>query len=113
MSFPAVPAVEAAAVPAAAALVDVREDDEWEAGHIEGALHVPMGDVPDHLGELAELADAGDVVVVCRSGARSARVVAWLARQGVDTVNLEGGMGAWEGAGRPMVSETGAEPFVR
>lgn len=113
MSFPAVPAVEAGEVPAAATLVDVREDDEWEAGHIEGALHIPMAEVPGRLGELAELADAGEVVVVCRSGGRSARVVAWLAQQGVDAVNLEGGMGAWEGVGRPMVSETGGEPFVR
>jgi rhodanese-related sulfurtransferase len=113
MSFPTVPAVGPGDVPATAVLVDVREDDEWIAGHAEGAHHIPMGDVPARLGELAELADGGELVVVCRSGGRSGRVVAWLAQQGVDAVNLDGGMGAWEASGRPMVSETGGEPFVR
>ena len=111
--LPAVPSVGAGDVPADAVLLDVREDDEWAAGHVEGAHHVPMGDVPARLDEVAGLADAGELVVVCRSGARSARVVAWLARNGVDAVNLDGGMGAWASAGRPMVSETGGEPFVR
>jgi rhodanese-related sulfurtransferase len=111
--LPAVPSVGAGDVPADAVLLDVREDDEWSAGHIEGAHHVPMGDVPARLDEVAGLADAGELVVVCRSGGRSARVVAWLAQNGVDAVNLDGGMGAWTSAGRPMVSETGGEPFVR
>ena len=113
MSFPPVPAVGPDAVPATAVLVDVREDDEWVAGHAEGAHHIPMGDVPARLAELTELADGGELVVVCRSGGRSGRVVEWLVQQGVDAVNLDGGMGAWEASGRPMVSETGGEPFVR
>ena len=111
--LPAVPSVGAGEVPADAVLLDVREDDEWVAGHIEGAHHVPMGDVPARLDEVSALADAGELVVVCRSGGRSARVVAWLAQNGVDALNLDGGMGAWASAGRPMVSETGGEPFVR
>ena len=106
---PAVPSVPAAAVPPDAQLLDVREDDEWEAGHVEGALHVPMSEVPQRLDELPE----GETYVVCRSGGRSARVVAWLAQNGYDAVNVDGGMGAWAEAGRPMVSETGEEPFVR
>ena len=112
--LPAVPSVRPGDVPADAVVLDVREDDEWVAGHIEGAHHVPMGDVPARLDEVSDLADApGELVVVCRSGGRSARVVAWLAQNGVDAVNLDGGMGAWASAGRPMVSETGGEPFVR
>ena len=107
---PALPSVTAADVRADAVVLDVREDDEWQAGHIAGARHVPMGEVPARLDELS--AD-GELVVVCRSGGRSARVVAWLNQNGVDAVNLDGGMGAWDQAGRPMVSETGEEPFVR
>ena len=48
-----------------------------------------------------------------RGGGRSARVAAWLNQNGYDAVNVGGGMGEWEAAGRPMVSETGQEPFVR
>ena len=112
--LPVVPSVTAADVPADAVLLDVREDDEWAAGHIDGAHHMPMGELPGRFGDLASLADAShELVVVCRSGHRSARVVAWLAQNGVDAVNLAGGMGAWAAAGRPMVSETGGAPFVR
>ena len=105
-----VPSVAASDVAGDARILDVREQDEWDAGHVPGALHVPLGDVPAHLDEL----QGGEpLVVVCRSGGRSARAVAWLTRNGVDATNLDGGMGAWADAGRPMVSELGAEPFVR
>jgi rhodanese-related sulfurtransferase len=107
---PSVPSVSPTAVPDGAYVVDVREDDEWVAGHIDGAQHIPIGDLT---ARLAEVPEDDEVVVVCRSGGRSARAVAWLVRNGVDAVNLDGGMGAWADAGRPMVSETGAEPFVR
>lgn len=107
---PSVPSVTVTEVPQGAYVVDVREDDEWVAGHIEGALHIPLGDVPVRYGEI----DADTpVYVVCRSGGRSSRAVAWLSQNGVDAVNVDGGMGAWADAGRPMVSETGAVPFVR
>ena len=93
-----------------AVIVDVREDDEWAAGHIDGATHVAMGDVPSRLDELPE----GDpLYVTCRGGGRSARVAAWLNANGYDAVNVGDGMGIWEAAGRPMVSETGQEPIVR
>ena len=105
-----VPTVPATEVPADAVVLDVREDDEWAAGHIEGATHIRMGDVPARLDEVPE----GDpVYVTCRSGGRSARVAAWLNANGYDSVNVSGGMGEWEAAGRPMVSETGGQPFVR
>ena len=112
--LPAVPSVSATDVPPDAVVLDVREDDEWAAGHIDGAHHIPMGELPTRFDDLTDLADASpELVVVCRSGGRSARVVAWLAQNGVDAVNLDGGMGAWASAGRPLVSETGGEPFVR
>jgi rhodanese-related sulfurtransferase len=108
---PSVPSVQATDVPVDARILDVREQDEWDAGHIDGAVHVPLAEVPQRLGELTE--DETPLVVVCRSGGRSARAVAWLVQNGVDATNLDGGMGAWASAGRPMVSEAGTEPFVR
>src|SRR4051812_19470760 len=105
-----VPTVPASELPEDAVVLDVREDDEWVHGHIEGATHIPMGDVPARLDELPE----GDpLYVTCRGGGRSARVAAWLNENGFDAVNVGGGMGEWEAVGRPMVSETGQPPFVR
>lgn len=108
------PAVEAAAVPSDGILLDVREDDEWAAGHAEGALHIPMGEVVDRFGEVTEqAADGQRVHVVCRAGGRSSRVAQYLAAQGVDVANVDGGMLAWEAAGRPMVSDGPEAAFVR
>jgi rhodanese-related sulfurtransferase len=91
-------------------LLDVREDDEWTAGHIPGAVHVPMMEIPARTDEVP---DDRDVVVVCRVGSRSAQVVAYLRQQGWDrAINLDGGMTAWEAAGRPMVSEDGGAAHV-
>jgi rhodanese-related sulfurtransferase len=104
-----VPTVSAAAVPEDAVVLDVREDDEWVQGHVEGATHIRMGEVP---GRLDDLPEADPLYVICRSGGRSARVAAWLNANGFDSVNVAGGMGMWEAAGRPMVSETGRPPFV-
>ncbi|NJC68948.1 rhodanese-like domain-containing protein [Planosporangium thailandense] len=105
-----VPGVGADEVPAEAYLLDVREDDEWAAGHAPDARHMPMHTVPARLDEIPT---DGDVVVVCRSGGRSAQVVAYLLAAGRDNVrNLDGGMMAWARAGRPMISEDGGAPQV-
>lgn len=102
-----VPHIEAAAVPSDALLLDVREDDEWRAGRAEGALHIPMSDFVARQGELTERLGEGErVYVVCRVGGRSAQVAAYLAQQGVDAVNVDGGMLAWESAGRPLVGDS-------
>jgi rhodanese-related sulfurtransferase len=104
-----VPTVSVADVPDDAVVLDVREPDEWVAGHIDGATHIPMGEVPARLDDLPE----GDpLYVTCRGGGRSARVAAWLNANGFDAVNVAGGMGEWEAAGRPIVSETGQPPYV-
>ncbi|CAG7651814.1 rhodanese-like domain-containing protein [Actinacidiphila bryophytorum] len=103
------PSVDATAVPADAILLDVREHDEWAAGHAEGALHIPMGEVVARIGELP--AD-GTVHVVCRVGGRSAQVTQYLIAQGRDAVNVSGGMLDWEAAGRPVVAGEGAEGYV-
>jgi rhodanese-related sulfurtransferase len=108
MFHASVPTVDAASVPAeGAALLDVREQDEWEAGHVEGALHIPMGQLMARVEELPEQ----KLYVLCRVGGRSAQVVQYLVAQGRDAVNVDGGMYAWEVAGRPMTSTDG-NPFV-
>ncbi|GAA2819357.1 rhodanese-like domain-containing protein [Saccharopolyspora taberi] len=92
------------------ALLDVREANEWGAGHAPGAVHIPMSEIPSRLDEIPE---ADHLYVVCRSGGRSAKVTAYLNANGWDAVNVQRGMNGWAAIGRPMVSEEpGAEPFV-
>lgn len=109
---PQIPSVTVAELtdplPEGTSVLDVREPVEWEHGHIEGALHIPMMELTGRLDEMP----IGHTVVVCRVGARSAQVVAYLTQQGHDVVNLEGGMVDWVDAGRPMVSESGHAPHV-
>jgi rhodanese-related sulfurtransferase len=105
MFAPGVPSVSAPELPGEAYLLDVRELDEWEAGHALGAHHVPMMEIP---ARLAEVPTEADVVVVCRSGNRSAQVVSYLLANGWDNVrNLSGGMVDWAKSGRPIVAENG------
>lgn len=107
-----VPTISVADLADDAVLVDVREDDEWTAGHAPGSVHVPLGEVPARLGELPEMESGEPLPVVCRSGGRSGRAVEWLTQQGYDVVNVDGGMRAWAGAGKAMTSENGQEPTV-
>lgn len=107
-----VPAVSVPNMPGDVVLLDVRENDEWVAGHAPEAVHVPMGQVPQRLDELATAFPHRPVHVVCRSGGRSARVTAYLTQAGWDAVNVEGGMRAWAAAGRPMVAESNTAPTV-
>lgn len=90
-------------------LLDVREPHEWEAGHIEEAVHIPMGQLAARQDEIA--ADR-TVVAVCRSGARSGQVAAALQNAGYDAHNLDGGMQAWDRAGLPYVAEHDGDPRV-
>lgn len=85
-------------------LLDVREDDEWRAGHVEGSQHVPLGQLRDHLGEIP----AGrPIVAVCRSGTRSGAAARGLRQLGFDAENLDGGLTSWARAGLPLVDEHG------
>ncbi|MGW0435308.1 rhodanese-like domain-containing protein [Micromonospora sp. NPDC003197] len=105
MFGPEIPAVTPTEVPEGAYLIDVREPDEWSAGHAPGAHHLPMMEIPSRM---AEVPNDGEVVVVCRSGGRSSQVVGYLMNNGWDNVrNLTGGMRAWAAANQPMVSEDG------
>jgi hydroxyacylglutathione hydrolase len=73
-------------------LLDVREADEWDAGHAPDAAWIPMGELQ---GRVDELPRDRRIVVICRSGARSHRVAGVLVGAGFDAVNLDGGMRAW------------------
>ncbi|MFL6161871.1 MAG: rhodanese-like domain-containing protein [Jatrophihabitantaceae bacterium] len=95
-------------------IVDVREDDEWAAGHIEGAVHVPLDQLANRmLHEPGELLTDQPLVVTCKGGGRASRAVAWLNRNGFEAVILAGGMRRWHASGWPMVSDTGDEPTLR
>jgi rhodanese-related sulfurtransferase len=97
-----------AELPGDVTVLDVREPAEWAAGHIEGAVHIPLGTLPVRVQDVPE----GRLLVVCKVGGRSGQAAMWLGQQGHDVINLDGGMLDWEAAGRPMVSETGADPVV-
>lgn len=105
--------VDIAAVPstfdAGAILLDVRENDEWARGHAPGARHIPMGEVP---ARLAEIDTAAELFVICAAGGRSQRVAQYLARNGYTPVNVNGGMFAWVGAGRPVITDDGGVGVV-
>jgi len=103
------PEVLAASVPDDAWLLDVREDDEWTAGHAPGARHIPMGQIG---ARAAEIPLGQDIYVVCRSGQRSACAAQALAGAGWQAINVAGGMQDWAAAGRPVITDSGAEPFV-
>jgi rhodanese-related sulfurtransferase len=103
------PSVAAAAVPGDGFLLDVREDDEWRAGHAPDAVHIPLSELN---ARAQEVPNDRDIYVICRSGARSAQAVAAFNNAGWTAANVDGGMHAWEAAGRPMTSESGSDPYV-
>jgi rhodanese-related sulfurtransferase len=90
-------------------LVDVREPYEWAAGHIETALHIPMGELSLRQQELAQ---DRTILAVCRSGNRSGQVVAALRQAGYAAENLDGGMQAWAREGFPFVADGDGPPHV-
>jgi rhodanese-related sulfurtransferase len=93
------PAAVAAAMAAGElSVVDVREPVEWQAGHIAGALLIPLGEFAERAGELPP----GPLAIVCRSGSRSSMAADWLHRSGVDASNMAGGMKAWLAADLPL-----------
>ncbi len=83
-----------------ARIIDVREPQEWESGRIAHAELVPLSTVPERLGAF----DGSPTYVVCRSGNRSANACRYLVEQGVEAVNVAGGMLAWVDAGFDTVS---------
>jgi rhodanese-related sulfurtransferase len=92
-----------------ALLLDVREADEWQAGHAAAASHIPMREIPAHIDELPT---DQRILAICRSGARSAAVAEVLIGAGFDAVNVQGGMRAWEAADLPIETDDGSPGSV-
>jgi rhodanese-related sulfurtransferase len=88
-----------------APVIDVRELDEYQEAHVPGATLIPLATVPDRLGDVP--ADH-DVLVICRSGARSMRAAEFMAANGINATNVAGGTVAWIDSGRPIAE--GDEP---
>jgi rhodanese-related sulfurtransferase len=89
-------------------VLDVREPLEWEYGHIDGAVHIPLTELIARVQEVP----TGRTLVVCKVGGRSAQAVAYLNEHGREAFNLHGGMVDWADAGRPLVSDAGHPPHV-
>lgn len=88
---------------AGAALVDVRETDEYAQGHVPGAQHMPLGIVPVRLHELP---NNEPLYVICASGGRSAQAADLLENAGLDARSVAGGTTAWIRSGRPLDTGT-------
>ncbi len=87
-------------------LVDCREQYEWEAGHIEGAIHIPLGSIM--AGAPAELHPGKPVAVICRTGNRSELAALMLRARGFEADNVVGGVEEWERQGLPITTPNGA-----
>lgn len=85
-----------------AVLIDVREPDEWQQGHVPGATHIPLAQLS---ARLAGLPRDRDILLVCRSGNRSGVAQDLLARAGFErAINVQGGMLAWQRHGLPIIT---------
>jgi rhodanese-related sulfurtransferase len=87
-----------------AQLVDVRADHEWETGHLPGAVHIPLADLPAHLDEIDK---DRPVIFYCRGGNRSSMATAALVEAGYDAAKLSEGAVGWEEEGLPFEPEGG------
>lgn len=107
MTIPAITVDEAKAMLDAgkAFMIDVREQDEWDAARIEGTVLAPLSQMPQAWDEL-ELPKDKTIIVQCKSGGRSGRVCEFVgptAKDGQSVVNLAGGIMAWHQAGYPVI----------
>ena len=113
MQFPDVPTVAVTDVPEPipdrVVVLDVRERQEYAAGHIANSHHIPLMRLPDNVDQVP--VDA-QVLVVCKVGARSAQAVRFLRAHGRAVVNLDGGLAAWDAAGRPLEASSDTTPAI-
>lgn len=75
-------------------IIDVREEQEIAYGMIPGAIHIPLGEIPERINELDQ---SKEYIMVCQGGVRSERAAEYLEAQGFQVVNLEGGMAYYDG----------------
>jgi rhodanese-related sulfurtransferase len=108
MDLPEIDVTELAARREAdAPLIDVREDDEYAEARVPGAVHIPLGEVPDRIGEVPT---DTTVYVICARGGRSAKAVEHYRSLGIDAVNVAGGTLGWIDAGLPTDSGLLSDP---
>jgi len=98
-----------AAVDSGALLVDVREADEFEAGHAAGAISIPLSELNERYSELDK---DMEIYCICKSGGRSGQAAGALVDAGYDVTNVIGGTLDWYGEGLPFVSENGEAATV-
>ncbi|MFI6151128.1 rhodanese-like domain-containing protein [Kitasatospora sp. NPDC051170] len=91
-------------------LIDVRSPGEYAAGHIPGALNIPLDQLDRALPALLRAAEHGEIAVVCASGNRSGTACGRLEAAGITTFDLTGGTTAWSGSGRPLNRPAGGRP---
>lgn len=101
-----IPELQAALADGDVRIIDVREQFEYTDGHVPGSVWVPMSLVPLKVDEFRGETPA---YVICRTGNRSGQVVMWLARQGIEAINVDGGIVAWQRAGHGVVTGMEAE----
>lgn len=92
-------------IEAGAFLLDVREADEWEMGHAPEAFWIPLGELESRV---SEIPTDGEILVICRSGGRSAAATETLIGSGLNAVNCQGGMQAWTQADLPVITADGS-----
>jgi rhodanese-related sulfurtransferase len=92
-----------------ARLIDVREIEEWDAGHIAESQHMPLASLGGHM---KEVSGVGCILVICRTGSRSSRAAEVLRASGIDARNVLGGVQAWKQAGLPLVAADGQPGLV-
>lgn len=88
-----------------ASLLDVRQPQEYDEAHVPGAVLIPLDQLPERLSEVPD----GELLVICRTGARSAKAVEFLATQGRDAANVAGGTKGWIEAGHPVDRGMGSD----
>jgi rhodanese-related sulfurtransferase len=85
-------------------VLDVREDDEWTAGRIDGAVHIPLGELDRRIDELDR---SRPVVTVCRSGGRAGQAAELLSGAGLNAQVMDGGMTQWAEDRLPFTTPDG------
>ena len=90
-------------------IYDVREQDEFEAGHAQDAISIPLSELG---ARFQEIPSGSPVLLICKSGGRSGQACEALEQAGYDVTNIVGGSLDWYGENLPFVSENGAEPSV-
>ncbi len=90
----------AVAVAAGQTVLDVRENWEYEAGHVPTAKHIPLNTIPDRLSEISK---TDQVWIICQAGGRSMTAANYLEAQGYNVVSVAGGTGAWIQRGKEVV----------